>query len=219
MSHHILSTFLLLLTYAVNYLSSNGYIGESLTELGTIFPFSFMPPWRVFGLARGLIYLFLGVYVLWWRTKEAKSSDLLQKIAPRFRLSCIANMWWLILTGLELYAVARLLIATLRWGLLKIVTIIKKSTDARNKRIWQPSMAFGLYLGRVTLATNVVGISQVAYVLSPSLTDEPWRIAAVIVWWFFLSLFLFKKYRNRAQLCIAVIAFLGIALSLFQSFA
>ncbi|MDP2669545.1 MAG: hypothetical protein Q8O99_00600 [bacterium] len=62
----------------INYLATTDALGISMMQLGSIFPFPYMPPGWTFGIARGVIYLLLAVFVFVGRTQKGRESKLYQ---------------------------------------------------------------------------------------------------------------------------------------------
>lgn len=210
----ILATILLLLTYRVNYLSSSGQLWENLVNLREVFPFEYMPVWLTFAVARSAIYLSLGIRSVWSWTSYGKNSETNNKILPRFIASSVFNIVWIFCTAREQYALSVVVIAWLMLILWKILGIISGSTESTKPR-WIMSIPFGLYAGRVTMATCVVGSSQLVYTYRPSIpTTTRWMIC-VLIFGISIASYIYYKHRNLAQLVITLWALVGIAASIF----
>ena len=216
LTRNIISTVLLLVVYVANYLSSStDILWASLSNLGEIFPFAYMPPGRTFGGAWWLIYLSLWIYVIWSWTQQAKDSAIQKKLQLLFRLTCLFNITWLVTTGVEQYISAFFIILGLLIILWYILTLIK-TTDLTKTQIRTIAVPFGLYYGWVSIATSVLWISQVVYQFNTWIPLTTWRTVWVIALWVIITIRSFSKRRNRAQLLIAIRAFTGVAVSLFM---
>jgi hypothetical protein len=75
----------------------------------------------------------------------------------------------------------------------------------------QIRIPFGLYAGWITMAASVVASSQFLYGFVPQLPLSLGRTVFVLVGGASLALWIFMRYRNRAQLAITLVALAGIA--------
>lgn len=209
MLRQLLTTVLLLTTYRVNYLSSSGQLGQTMMNLREIFPFPYMPAGWTFAVARSAIYLMLGIWCIWSRTKQWKSNEKNNTILPRFWISSVLNIFWIFATAREWYALSVIIIATLMVVLWKSLWLLKKTTNIRQ------NIPFGLYAWWITMATTIVGISQFVFILINNqrpLTMR--RTFLVICFGICVAGWLFWKHRNWAQLLITLIALAGVGASL-----
>lgn len=96
--------------YFTNYLSTTGQLGTSMTNLAEIFPFPYMPPGITFSVARGAIYLLLGVYIIRGRTHPVRRDPLYTQLRPYFNLTCLLNIARLQTTAQERYVISVIVI-------------------------------------------------------------------------------------------------------------
>jgi len=208
MQKNIVSTILLLTVYRVNYLSSSGQLWNNLMNLREIFPFEYMPSWWTFWLARGLIYLALGVRLLWSWTQKGQQNKTNQKIIPIFWTSCLLNILRITSTANEWYAISVVIITWLMLCLRYILDLIWKQNS------WFLIIPFGLYAGWVTMATTLIWISQLLYSAWWSfVTANRWTAIALLLW-VGTATYVYQRRRNPAQLFITGIALLGVVTSL-----
>lgn len=206
MVKQLLTTLLLLATYWVNYLSSSGQLGENLMHLREVFPFPYMPAGWTFAVARSAIYLALGIRCGRSWTKNGQHNETNNKILPRFWISSVLNIIWIFFTARERYVLSVIIIASLMVVLWKIIKLL-----AHHKASLIQTIPFWLYAGWVTMATTIVGISQVVYIAINNqrpLTSR-WTVL-VIFFWATVAWRLFIKYRNRAQVAITLVALTGV---------
>jgi hypothetical protein len=216
MHKQLLTTVLLLVTYWVNYLSSSGQLGETMMKLREVFPFPYMPEGWTFGVARTAIYLMLGVWVIWSWTDKWKKSEINNQILPRFWLSSVLNIIRIYFTARERYVLSVIVIALLMkvlWNILAITSEFRKKQEFHWGAIVTRN-AFWLYAWRVTMATTIVGISQLVYLTINNqrpLTMR-WTIG-IIALWTGTALRLYKTYRNPSQFLISIVALIGVIMS------
>ena len=218
-ARNIISTLLLLLTYRVNYLSSNtDQLWQSLMQLDVIFPFPYMPPGWTFGWAWSIIYLTLAVYVIWSWTTAAKISPAQPDIQKWFWVTCLFNITWLITTWAEWYTLSFFVIAWLMIILGKMVAQIATYPLSKTEQR-TIAVPFGLYYGWISIATTVIGIGQLVYQIDPNIPlSTPWIVRALGLG-IIVTVRSFTRRQNRAQLLIALRAFAGVLTSLFGMYS
>lgn len=214
----LLTTALLLTTYWVNYLSSSGQFGQTMMYLREVFPFPYMPAGWTFAVARTAIYLTLGLWCIWSWTPQWKSNETNKMILPRFWISSVLNIFWIFATAREWYAISVIIIAMLMivlWKILAVTSQFRKNHEFHRWAIVSRN-AFGLYAWRITVATTIVGVSQLVYTLvnqQRPLTTR-WTICVLLLW-VSTALYIYYKFRNPSQLLITLFALAGIMASLF----
>lgn len=210
MSSRIISSVLLLIVYSVNYLSTTGQLGSDLLILRELFPFSYMPAGRTFAVARSMIYLALGVWLVWSWTPEGKHDKGNKKITPWFHTSCLLNILRILFTAQQWYVISVITIVFLMLVLRKILDLLHK-----HHHTWYTSIPFGLYTGWITMAATIVGISQLIYTYNTTLPLTSARSRCVIVFGISIASRVFSRRHNKAQLFITFIALAGVASSMF----
>lgn len=133
MARRILNTLLVILVYVFSYFAtSTKLLGPQTTNLGNAFPFSFLPPGVVFMVARTLIFVLLGIFVIYmWRKykDEARNKHFLNL----FAMTSILNIARLIATAQQLYVIAFMIMLLLFLALAKMLDILK-NTGRNNRR-------------------------------------------------------------------------------------
>jgi hypothetical protein len=216
MHKQLITTVFLVVTYWVNYLSSSWQLGDTMMNLREIFPFPYMPEGWTFGVARTAIYLALAVWCIWWWTEKWKKSDINKQILPRFWLSSVLNIIRIYFTARERYMLSVIVIAVLMkvlWNILALTAEFRKKQEFH----WWANItrnAFWLYAWWVTMATTIVGLSQLVYLAINNqrpLTMR--RTIGVIILWTTTALWLYKTYRNPSQFLISIVALVGVIMS------
>lgn len=206
----LLTTVLLLATYRVNYLSSSGQIGQTMMYLREVFPFPYMPAWWTFAVARSAIYLTLWIRCAWSRTSQWKKNETNNMLLPRFWVSSVLNIFWVFATSREWYASSVVIISALMVVLWKILWLLRSSTNIRQR------IPFWLYAGWITMATTIIGSSQLVYIMITNqrpLTTR--RTILVISFGTCVAGWLFWKHRNWSQVAITLVALAWVGASLF----
>lgn len=149
-----------------------------------------IPPWVTFGIAWWTIYTLLWCICLLWITHHKQRDSYLEKLTTRFTLSNILNIWRIILTYFKMTLLSIVVIALLTFVVYKILRIIV--VDHRHFHYIQLLKAwFGLYVGRLTLATFglslLIGVWEFdAWLLSNTYLNVWWLVSAFIAWWFII---------------------------------
>jgi len=146
----------LLITIAVNYLSTSGVInGKTVANISDKYHTLFTPASYAFGIW-ALIYLMLLGFVIYQGTSlfdEAGEKDFVMQIGWWFVISCAANSVWIIVWINEWTGLSVLIIGILLFSLMKIVVNTNMERwDAPLPKIgllWWP---FCVYSGWVTVA-------------------------------------------------------------------
>ena len=182
-------------------------------NLSTIFPFSFMPPGWTFGGAWTAIYVLLAIYIIFAWTAAGRADRLAQSLLPRFVITCVLNITWLRLTGLEAYGLSVVVLVVL-WAILwKIMDIITHAPV--DQKVWQVTLPFGMYVGRISMAAGVIGVSQLFHLSLPEIvSSQCWTIGALVMA-AAVTLIGRSKRKNRGQLLICLRALAGIGVALF----
>ena len=138
---------------AVNVMANSLPINNRSTgDISAAYPNLFAPAGPAFSIW-GLIYLLLGVYVLYqFVKKDQKTEDLLQKINPLFIATSIANISWIFAWHYDYIGLSVLIMATLLILLIKIAEILRTEqfTSLTKLFVWAP---FSVYFGWITVAS------------------------------------------------------------------
>ena len=155
----------LLVVVALNY-SANAFKfnGNSTGDIVERDPVPFQPAGWVFSIW-GVIYILLGVFVVYGLLPAGRNNPRLQRISPLFLISNIANATWIILWHWEFVAAALGVITVLLLSLIGIYVGIRFSgnpfrrgdRDSVPTPGWPEKIAlrlpFSVYVGWVTVAT------------------------------------------------------------------
>jgi hypothetical protein len=149
-----------------------------------------IPPWITFGIAWWSIYTLLWCICLLWITHYKQRDSYLEKVTKLFTLSNLLNIWWIVLTYLDMTLLSIVVIASLTavvYTMLRIIVV-----EHRHFHYVQVLKAgFGLYLGRLTLATFGLSLLIGAWEFDLSLLSNVylnvwWLVSAFIAWWFLI---------------------------------
>jgi len=102
----------------------------------------------------GLIYLALTLFVIYQALPAQRQNESLARISNYFKISCAANVLWLLTWHLEWLVPSLMLMLVLLWSLVAIyraLAILDPSTSAAT--MWLVQAPFSLYLGWIAIAT------------------------------------------------------------------
>ena len=172
----------LLLTLAVNALGAFGFInGLSQKAVSDAYPTLITPSPATFGIW-GVIYVLLLASLIFMivKYKEERTARLIQTISVPFRVSCIANILWIIAFSYKWIGISTALILAFVITL-AILNGRLKTPDGLGQKV--NAMAFGLYNGWLIIAT-VVNASAYLVKLKWNgfgLAPDVWAIIILIV--------------------------------------
>ena len=121
-------------------------------EISNAYPNLFTPAGHAFSIW-GLIYLLLGIYVIYqFVKKDQKTEEVIQKINPFFIATSLANISWIFAWHYDYIAISVAVMAVLLILLIKIADIIRLGnfTTIEKVSIWAP---FSIYFGWITVAS------------------------------------------------------------------
>jgi hypothetical protein len=121
-------------------------------EISNAYPNLFAPAGPAFSIW-GLIYLLLGIYVIYqFVKKDQKTEEVIQKINPFFIATSLANISWIFAWHYDYIAISVAVMAVLLILLIKIADIIRLGnfTTIEKVSIWAP---FSIYFGWITVAS------------------------------------------------------------------
>lgn len=200
----------LIVMYYMNYLSSaTDKLGTSIVDLGNIFPFSFMPPWLTFMVAWATIFAMVWAYLIvsFMKYKKTKQDD---KMAMQlFLATCIVNILRLVVVGQNLHVLSVVLIALfmlLLWKLLDHYKTNRKSLG------WA---TFGLYYWWISIATTVIGISQVVYTYRSDVALSTWWAYICLLMWVITTIYSWIRRKNPYALIMSLWALGWACVSMF----
>lgn len=132
---------------AVNAMANAIPIGGQTTgEVSAKYPSLFTPDGFTFSIW-GLIYLSLGVFVVYQAIPAQRDSNAIARIGIWFKLNCLANALWLFAWHYDLLVISLLLMLGILATLIQIFRTIDSNTSLLIR------FPFSLYTGWITVAT------------------------------------------------------------------
>lgn len=203
-----------------NYLASaTEKLGFSMTKLNTIFPFEFMPPGRAFMASWGIIYISLIVFfVLFVRYSITltQPNPEYNKLAKLFWSSIVLNIAWIVSTTQQRWILSVVIIALLMITIYRIIPLLRTSDATLNRR---GKFSRGIYLGWITVATIVLGISQAIFSFwgqwETLVLSNGW-LYGILAFWLLKSLGIYYKIRNPYALAWSIFALGACAYAAFM---
>ncbi len=154
-------------------------------EISDMYSNLFAPAGLTFSIW-GLIYLLLGLYVLYqfglWQSKKGEKKDLLDKIGLYFIFSSLANIMWIFTWHYDYIGLSVLFITTILVLLIKVADLLRKERFS-NKEKFFLVLPFSIYFGWITvatianIATFLVSINWTGWGLS----NEIWTVIILII--------------------------------------
>jgi hypothetical protein len=202
------------LAVAVNGLagSTTALGGKNTAQISDANPTLITPAGYVFSIW-GVIYILLGVFVVYQALPNQQGKDFQKRIGWLFVLSSIVNITWLFLWQFELLTLSVVLMFLLLTTLILIYLRlgIGKSTVSIREKL-AVHIPFSVYLGWITIASiaNVavalVSLNWDGFGISP----ETWAILIVIVA-LVISILVVATRKDVAYGMVIVWAMIGIA--------
>jgi benzodiazapine receptor len=186
--------------------------GRSTAQISDANPTLVTPAGYVFSIW-SIIYILLGIFVVYQALPTQKGRDFHEKIGWLFVLSCLFNIVWLFLWQFEYLSlsviVMFLILATLIAIYLRL-NIGKSAVSARERLAVH--LPFSVYLGWITIAS----IANVATTLVSlgwdgfGISQETWAVLVLIVA-LLITLIVVATRRDIAYGLVIIWAFIGIA--------
>lgn len=102
----------------------------------------------------GLIYLALTAFVIYQALPAQRGNEKLARISISFKISCAANVLWLLTWHLEWLVPSLMLMLVLLWSLIAIYRRLDIADySASTGELWLAQAPFSLYLGWIAVAT------------------------------------------------------------------
>ncbi len=137
----------------VNFMANSLPINNRSTgDISDAYPNLFAPAGPAFSIW-GLIYLLLGIYVIYqFIKKNQKSEEFFKKINLFFIFTSLANISWIFAWHYDYIGLSVIFMAILLFSLIKIADILRKEqfTSIQKLFIWAP---FSIYFGWITVAS------------------------------------------------------------------
>lgn len=203
---------------AVNFLANSLPINNRSTgEISDAYPNLFAPAGLAFSIW-GLIYLLLGVFVLYQFTKDSQvRAGFLAKINFFFIVSSLANLAWIFAWHYDLIGLSVLIMAVLLASLIKIADRLRVENFTAREKFFLAT-PFHVYFGWITVAA----IANITVFLVGSgwngfgLPDFVWTSIILLVG-ALIGILRMRKDRNIAYGLVLVWAYLGILLKHFSA--
>ncbi len=167
----------------VNFLANGLPINNRGTgEISDAYPNLFAPAGPAFSIW-GLIYLLLGIYVIYqFVKKEQKAEEVINKINPLFIITSLANISWIFAWHYDYIALSVCIMAVLLILLIKIADVLRAEKFSSLERlfIWAP---FSIYFGWITVA-SIANISVFLVSIGWNgfgITDSVWTCIILLV--------------------------------------
>jgi hypothetical protein len=202
------------LTVLINGLAGSTTLlgGKNTAQISDSNPTLVTPAGYVFSIW-GIIYVLLGVFVVFQALPSQKGKDFQKRIGWFFALSGIANMVWLFLWQFEYLAFSVVLMFLLLATLILIYTRLgigkSKTTMSEKLAVHVP---FSVYLGWITIAS----IANVAVTLVSinwdgfGISAETWA-ALIVVVALIITLLVVATRKDVAYALVIIWALVGIA--------
>jgi hypothetical protein len=180
----IVNLFSFLVMVVVNVLASTVPLGGKTTgQLSDQYPNLFVPAGLTFSIW-GIIYILLGVYVVYGLVcslpKSDQTKDFMERIGVLFIVTCAANAGWILSWQ---YAILPLSLVFMVILLLSLIAIYNKLNVGRSKAApaekYMVHLPMSVYLGWISIATiaNVTAL-LVAYRWNRfGMTEQFWAVA------------------------------------------
>jgi hypothetical protein len=186
--------------------------GQGTGEISDRFAIIFVPAGYVFSIW-GLIYLALIAYTIYQALPAQRDNPLLQKIAPVYWISSLANSVWIFLWHYEVFSLTLVAMVTILAALLYIYRQLSTTGTAQDQGMkWFVKLPFSIYLGWISVAT-VANASQLLFYLNWGgwgISPAAWAVIMLAV---AATLGLLMEWREGDWLYVLVLvwAFVGIA--------
>jgi hypothetical protein len=209
--NQIITILATLVVLAVNVLANALPLnGLNTGEISDRFAIYFVPAGYVFSIW-GLIYLGLILYTIYQALPRQRDNPILNRIAPYYWMSSLANVVWIFLWHYEVFALTIVAMLVILASLIVIYLKLKPSTGQDK---WLVRLPFSIYLGWISVAT-VANFSQFLYFFSWDGFGVNGAVWAVIMLAVASLLGLLMAWRESDPFYVLVLvwAFIGIAVS------
>jgi len=202
-----------IVTITVNALASLLPLnGQNTGEISDQFDIIFVPSGYVF-VIWGIIYLGLLSYTIYQAQPSQRENAVLNKVAPFYWLSSIANSIWIFLWHYEIFLFTWIAMLILLGSLVALYIRISETRASMNRgQKGVILLPFSIYLGWISVAT-IANITQVLYFIDWSgwgLSPQTWAVIMLVVTTL-LGILMLLKERNIAYSLVLIWAIIGIA--------
>jgi hypothetical protein len=183
-------------------------------EISDQFAIYFVPAGYVFSIW-GLIYLGLIVYTIYQALPAQRENPILNKVAPAYWLSSLANAGWIFFWHYELFPLTLPLMLVILGTLIYTYLQLNKTQGSEK---WIVRFPFSIYLGWISVAT-VANVSQLLFYLEWNGFGIAGPIWAGIMLAIATLLGLIMAWRENDLFYVLVLiwAFIGISISQSRS--
>jgi len=203
-----------ILTILINGLAGSTTIiaGKNTAQISDANPTLITPAGYVFSIW-GIIYILLGVFVVFQALPSQQGKDFQKQIGWLFALSSLANIAWLFLWQFEYLSLSVVLMFLLLSSLILIylrLGIGKSKVGMREKLVFH--LPFSVYLGWITIASianvaaTLVSIKWDGFGISP----ETWA-AVIIAVALLIAILVVASRKDVAYALVIIWALVGIA--------
>lgn len=161
----------------------------------------------------GLIYLALTAFVIYQTLPAQRSNEKLARISNYFKISCAANVLWLITWHLEWLVPSLMLMLVLLWSLVATYRVLEMVDPAASTAtMWLVHVPFSLYLGWITIATiaNASAVQTALYWNDLGFDAVAWTLVKLALAGTIAGIIALRKHDLIFPLVVAWAAF-GIA--------
>jgi hypothetical protein len=205
-----------ILTVVVNGLAGSTTLigGQNTAAVSDKYPTLVTPAGYVFAIW-GIIYLLLGVFVVYSALPKQKGSDFVERIGWLFVLSSVFNIAWLFVWQYEILVAS---VAIIIAYLLSLIAIYLRLNIGKEKVSLGEKLAvhlpFSVYLGWLSIATIAnITITLVAYSWDGfGISPEVWAILIVAVA-LVLTMLMLGIRKDVAYALVVVWALVGISVN------
>jgi hypothetical protein len=186
--------------------------GKTTAQISDAYPTLITPAGYVFSIW-GVIYLLLGIFVVFQALPSEKTREFREKVGWLFILSSILNIVWLLLWNFDYLSLSVVIIFLLLATLILIylrLEIGKSNVQLREKIAFH--LPFSVYLGWITIASienvaaTLVSVKWDGFGISP----ETWAIIITIIA-LLIAILVVLTRKDVAYGLVVIWALLGIA--------
>jgi len=183
--------------------------GISTAQISDSYPNLFAPAGITFSIW-SIIYLLLGIYVIYLFFQNKEKSKKFKEINKYFIISSLINSTWIFSWQYKYIWLSLILMISLLYILIKISNLIKDSSFSKNEKLIT-KIPFGVYFGWITIATiaNVTTFLVSINWNGFGIPDYIWMILVLITGIIITSLTALK-YKNIAYGLVPIWAYFGI---------
>jgi hypothetical protein len=186
--------------------------GKNTAQISDTNPTLVTPAGYVFSIW-GIIYLLLGIFVVFQALPSQQGKEYHKKIGLLFALSSLANIVWLLLWQFEYLAFSVVLMLLLLTTLISIyLRLLVGKSDAALREKLAVHLPFSVYLGWITIAT-IANVSAALVSIGWDgfgINAEAWAALVVIVA-LIITLLVVATRKDVAYALVIIWALVGIA--------